>query len=107
MLNVECSMIVLGIDPGIAIVGYGIIDYIGNKFKVLDYGVIRTKSDLSYPERLELIFNGLNQIISSYNIDEIAVEELFFCKNVKTAIDVAHARGVIVLCGQLNKKPIY
>ena len=68
-------MIVLGIDPGIAIVGYGIIDYIGNKFKVLDYGVIRTKSDLSYPERLELIFNGLNQIISSYNIDEIAVEE--------------------------------
>lgn len=100
-------MIVLGIDPGIAIVGYGIIDYIGNKFKVLDYGVIRTKSDLSYPERLELIFNELNQIISSYNIDEIAVEELFFCKNVKTAIDVAHARGVIVLCGQLNKKPIY
>lgn len=100
-------MIVLGIDPGIAIVGYGIVEYTGNKFKVLDYGVIRTKPDLSYPERLELIFNALNKIISSYDIDDIAVEELFFSKNVKTAINVAHARGVIILSAQLNKKPVY
>ncbi len=100
-------MIVLGIDPGIAIVGYGIIEYTGNNFKLLDYGVITTKSNLAYPERLEIIFNRLNQIMTSFNIDEIAIEELFFSKNVKTAISVAQARGVIVLSAQLNTKPIY
>lgn len=100
-------MIVLGIDPGIAIVGYGIIEYKGNSFNMLDYGVIRTKSDIPYPQRLELIFNALNHIIASYNIDEIAIEELFFSKNVKTAISVAQARGVIVLSAQINKKNIF
>lgn len=100
-------MIVLGIDPGIAIVGYGIIEYKSNSFKVLDYGTIQTKAKTPYPERLEHLYKELDKLISSYDIDSISIEELFFNKNVKTAIEVAHARGVLVLCGQINKKKIY
>ncbi len=100
-------MIVLGIDPGIAIVGYGIIEYKGNKFRTLDYGVIRTRSDQPYPQRLKEIYKAMDSIIKNYQIDAIAIEELFFNKNVKTAIEVAHARGVLVLCSEFNECPTY
>ena len=73
-------MIILGIDPGIAIVGYGIIEYKNNKFKVIDYGAITTPSTMNDIKRLEKIYKGIYILIKNYNIDEVAVEELFFNK---------------------------
>lgn len=100
-------MIILGIDPGIAIVGYGIIEYKNNKFRVIDYGAITTPSTMNTNKRLERIYKGIDLLIKNYNIDEVGVEELFFNKNVKTAITVAQARGVILLACSHNDKPIY
>ena len=100
-------MIILGIDPGIAIVGYGIIEYKNNKFKVIDYGAIFTPASISTTKRLEKIYKGIDILIKNYNIDEVGIEELFFNKNVKTAITVAQARGVILLACSHNDKPIY
>lgn len=100
-------MIILGIDPGIAIVGYGIVEYKNNKFRVIDYGAITTPSTMNTTKRLERIYKGLDILIKNYNVDEVGVEELFFNKNVKTAITVAQARGVILLACSHNDKPIY
>lgn len=100
-------MIVLGIDPGIAIVGYGVVSYSENNFKVLSCGCITTSSDLGVPNRLEIIYDELLEIISSYEIDAVAIEELFFNKNSKTVIKVAEARGVAILTAVKNKIPIY
>jgi crossover junction endodeoxyribonuclease RuvC len=100
-------MIILGIDPGIAIVGYGIIEYKDNKFKVIDYGAITTPAHTNILSRLETIYKGINILIKNYNVDEIGIEELFFNKNVKTAITVAQARGVIMLACGHNDKPVY
>ena len=99
-------MIILGIDPGIAIVGYGVIEAVRGNFKAIDYGVITTPKEKSTPERLKMIEVALTKLIEQYNPEEIALEELFFQTNVKTAITVAEARGVILLtcinkCGKL------
>jgi crossover junction endodeoxyribonuclease RuvC len=90
-------MIILGIDPGIAILGYGLINYEGNKFTPIKYGAITTDSKTPMPERLGILHSSLSQLIKEYKIDAFAVEELFFNKNVKTALTVGHARGVILL----------
>ncbi len=100
-------MLILGIDPGIAIVGYGIVEYKNNKFKVIDYGAVTTPAKMSTDKRLALVYKGIDILIKNYNIDEVAIEELFFNKNVKTAITVAQARGVIMLACTHNGKPIY
>lgn len=100
-------MIILGIDPGLAIIGYGIIHYEGNSFKVIDYGAIRTPSTMSTPLRLKKIYDELNEIIVKYNPDAVAIEELFFNKNVKTAMLVAHARGIAVLSAVNSNKETY
>ena len=92
-------MRILGIDPGFAITGYSIIDYIGNKFKLIDNGAILTKAGVSFPQRLTKIYDDLNLIIDKYLPEAIAVEELFFNQNTKTAINVAQARGVILIVG--------
>ncbi len=92
-------MRVLGIDPGFAITGYSIIDYIGNKFKLIDSGAVLTKAGVSFPQRLTKIYDDLNLIIDEYSPDAIAVEELFFNQNTKTAINVAQARGIILIVG--------
>ncbi|GFN35134.1 crossover junction endodeoxyribonuclease RuvC [Tepidimicrobium xylanilyticum] len=95
-------MIILGIDPGLAIVGYGVIEYKGNRYRLLDYGVIRTDSNIFFPQRLKLIYDELSSIIDRFNPADLAVEELFFNKNVKTAIQVGQARGVEILAA-INK----
>ncbi|EFI42238.1 MULTISPECIES: crossover junction endodeoxyribonuclease RuvC [Peptoniphilus] len=100
-------MIILGIDPGFAIVGYGIIEVVGNKYKVLDYGAITTDSKMSFPLRLEKIYLKLEDLVKKYKPDDIAFEELFFNKNAKTAMAVSHARGVMILCGKLNHKELF
>lgn len=100
-------MIVLGIDPGIAIMGYGLVDFTGNKVRVIENGVLTTSSKTITPERLEILYDNLNDIIKEYSPDEFAIEELFFNQNVKTAITVGHARGIQILCAQKNNIPIY
>ena len=93
-------MRILGIDPGFAITGYSIIDYIGNKFRLITSGAITTNAGVSFPLRLEKIYDDLVQIITEYKPDAISVEELFFNNNAKTAINVAQARGVILVVGR-------
>lgn len=99
-------MIIVGFDPGLATLGYGVIRSEKGKNEMLDYGVILTPKDKNLAERLVLIEQGLKQIIEKFKPDEIAVEELFFAKNVTTGINVAHARGIILLtaikeCGRI------
>ena len=100
-------MRILGIDPGYGITGYSIIDYIGNKFKLIASGAIKTEAKMSFPLRLSEIFTDLNKIIDEYLPDAISVEELFFNNNVKTAINVAQARGVILVVGCQRGIPTY
>ena len=99
-------MIILGIDPGVATTGVGVIRYIGSKFTLIYYGIISTPANTALPIRLEQIQKELTTIISTYNPDAVAIEDIFFHKNVKTAINVAQARGVLLLTVQNNKKPI-
>lgn len=100
-------MRILGIDPGFAITGYSIIDYIGNRFQLIASGAIKTEARVSFPLRLSKIFTDLNQIIDEYEPDAIAVEELFFNNNAKTAINVAQARGVILVVGCQRNIPTF
>lgn len=98
------SYTILGIDPGIADTGYGIIqkDESGNLL-CIDYGSIKTMAKTGMPERLEIINKELNRIIKKYNPNLIAIEQLFFCNNAKTAIVVGQARGVAILTARQNK----
>lgn len=91
-------MIILGIDPGFAITGYGIIERKSNNYRVVDFGVITTEPSIELPQRLYHLYERLNEIIEQYRPDAFAIEELFFCKNIRTAINVAHARGVAIMC---------
>ncbi|MBQ8398309.1 MAG: crossover junction endodeoxyribonuclease RuvC [Clostridia bacterium] len=93
-------MIILGIDPGIAIVGWGVIEYSGNKFRTLGYGSIQTPKTDTTSRRLADIYAALGEIIDRYHPEQIAVEELFWNTNVTTGIRVAEARGVILLCAE-------
>lgn len=100
-------MRILGIDPGFAITGYSIIDYIGNRFKLITSGAVLTKAGESFPLRLLKLNNDLEEIIDTYKPDAISVEELFFNNNAKTAINVAQARGVILVVGCRKNVPTY
>lgn len=90
-------MRILGIDPGFAIVGWGVIEYSGSKFKVIGYGSIETPAHIPMEERLLMINRGIEELISTYRPEVMAVEELFFNTNITTGIRVAEARGVIVM----------
>jgi len=92
-------MIILGIDPGTAIIGYGLIEKEnrGQKLNLLKYGCIKTSSNLSTAERLKVLAAELNSLIKKHKPDIVAVEDIFFFKNLKTAIKVSQARGVILL----------
>lgn len=93
-------MIILGIDPGLAIVGWGVVEYRAGKFKPLGYGAIRTPAGVRTEERLAGIYRDLNTIIDHFHPEEMAVEELFFNTNITTGIRVAEARGIVLLCGE-------
>lgn len=90
-------MRVLGIDPGTAITGYGLVDEGAQGLALVDCGVITTPSDQLLPERLQTIYRGLGAVIEQYQPQAAAVEELFFSRNVRTALSVGHARGVALL----------
>lgn len=105
----ELYMIILGIDPGIAIVGWGVIDYggIGTKPKAVDFGAITTPSSMKTEDRLAEVYREINAVIKTYKPEAAAVEELFFNTNQKTGIIVAEARGTLLLACRLNDVPIY
>lgn len=88
-------MLVLGIDPGYAIIGYGLVDT--NGMKPLSYGVIRTEAGIPIEERLSEIYDNMCELLSTFRPDHVAIEKLYFNTNEKTAINVSQARGVIVL----------
>lgn len=90
-------MIILGIDPGYAIVGYGVLEYSNNKFKVIEYGAITTDSKENMFDRFKSIYDDICEVMERTKPDFMAIEELFFNSNQKTAINVAQARGVILL----------
>ncbi len=90
-------MLVLGIDPGTAITGYGIVRSEGQSLSHVTYGVISTSGDWSLPLRLQHLYRELRTLINKHNPTEAAVEQLFFARNVRTALSVGHARGVILL----------
>jgi crossover junction endodeoxyribonuclease RuvC len=100
-------MRILGIDPGYGKIGYGVLDKIGNKFKTFDYGVIYTDKDKNLPLRLYEIKQKITTLIEKYNPDESSVEDLFFFRNVTTAIQVGEARGVILVALVESEIPIY
>ncbi len=91
-------MVILGIDPGLGIMGYGFLEKKANDDTVpIDYGVVTTPKEETLPVRLQMLEAGINRLLAKYKPDEIAVEELFFSKNITTGIPVAHARGVTLL----------
>lgn len=100
-------MRILGIDPGYAIIGYGILDYQNSKFSVVDFGAITTPAGMDFNKRLELIFDEMMLIFLKYHPEAMAIEQLFYNTNAKTVIDVAQARGVIMLSAQKNNVPAY
>jgi len=100
-------MLILGIDPGLAISGYGMIKYSGNKFEVIEYGAVLTDSCEVFPKRLKYIYDSYNSIIDMYKPEAIAIEELFYNKNTKTAMAIAQARGVHILAAVNKNVPLY
>lgn len=96
-------MRILGIDPGTAITGFGLIDKKGNKLEAVKYGCIYTDSSWPLAKRLDKIYSEVKGLINDYQPAQMAVEELFFNTNAKTALSVGHARGVILLAGQQNQ----
>ncbi len=100
-------MVILGIDPGYAIVGWGVVEYKNSKFRVLGYGAITTDAGTPFPQRLQTIYNDMCYLFEKYKPDAMSMEKLFYNSNQKTVIDVAQARGVITLSAQLYQKDIY
>lgn len=100
-------MIILGIDPGTAICGYGVVEKENYNFKLLDYGAVNTPAGMALEDRLVRIYDGITALIKKYHPEEMAVEELFFNNNAKTALSVGHARGVVLLAGAHQHIPVY
>ena len=99
-------MRILGIDPGLAIMGYGVIDANGSRISYVNHGCVYTTPDMTMTDRLEILYKGTLELIDTFKPDVVSIEELFFAKNVKTGIAVAHARGVVLLtcikeCGRI------
>ncbi|NIA15475.1 MAG: crossover junction endodeoxyribonuclease RuvC [Nitrospiraceae bacterium] len=99
-------MRVLGFDPGTATTGYGVVDGKGNALRHVAHGVISTPAGLHFARRLEMIFEAAGQLIDTHQPDAVAIEKLFFSKNVTTGIAVAQARGVLALTAVQRHKPI-
>lgn len=99
-------MIILGIDPGTLIAGYGVIEKKGNIVRLLDVGVIKNGPDVSMPLRLKKIYSGLCGVIERYLPDEFAIETAFYSKNAQSALKIGQARGVAILAGVNHELPV-
>ena len=99
-------MNILGLDPGLATTGVGLIKKQGSKLSLIHYGIISTPATMAFEDRIESIYKQLNQLIDENEINEVAIEELFFNTNSKTAIKVAQARGVMILAAKNHTLPV-
>ena len=90
-------MIILGIDPGLATLGYGVIEVNNDRRRLIQFGTLTTPAGQPMPQRLRAIFQGMNQLMDIYNPDDVAFEELFFSKNITTGMAVSAARGVALV----------
>ena len=99
-------MVILGIDPGTASTGYGILT-INRNIRVTECGCIHTSADIEMPERLKIIYQRVSDLIEQYHPDEVAVEQIYFSKNSKTALSISQARGVIMLSASLAGKKVF
>ena len=97
---------ILGIDPGYAIVGFGVLDYDGVNFSPIEYGAVLTEAGVPFPERLRAIHEVIEFIFNIFKPDCMAIERLYFTTNQKTAIDVAQARGITVLSAAIRNVPV-
>jgi crossover junction endodeoxyribonuclease RuvC len=93
----QVCRVILGLDPGTASTGFGVISVVGNRLQALDYGVMQTPAGMALEKRLELIFTDMNELLAKHHPTATAVESLFFNVNVRTALAVGHARGVTLL----------
>ena len=100
-------MVILGIDPGYATVGYGVLEYQQGRFRVMDYGAVTTPAGADFPSRLQMIFEGITELCERFKPDCMSVEELFFNTNITTGIQVGHARGVILLAAKQKGVPSF
>ena len=100
-------MLILGIDPGYAIIGWGVIRFERGKYIPVDFGAITTNAGVPFNRRLEQIYDQLNELLDTHHPDAVAVEKLYFQTNAKTAIDVAQARGVTMLALQQHGMPVF
>ena len=100
-------MVILGVDPGYAIVGYGVVRVQNSRYQPLEHGAIVTKAEEVFVRRLEIIYDALTEVLEKWKPDAISIEKLYFQNNQKTAIGVAEARGVILLAAQKAHVPIF
>lgn len=100
-------MIILGIDPGLATMGWGVIETDGSRHRLLQYGTLGTPAGEAFPIRLRSIFSGVQQLIDTFQPDDIAFEELFFARNVTTALQVGAARGVALVAASQHTENLY
>ena len=100
-------MRVLGIDPGYAIVGWGVVEYQGNRFTPVDFGAVTTQAGQPFEQRLERVYRGVLQVMETYRPEALAIEQLFYQHNQTTVIGVAEARGVILLAASQAGVPIF
>ena len=100
-------MIILGIDPGYAIVGWGLVQYEHGRFRPLRFGAITTPAEMPFADRIDAIYRELTAILAATKPDAMAVERLYFQNNQKTAIDVAQARGVVLLAAKHQEVAVY
>ncbi|MCW9097416.1 MAG: crossover junction endodeoxyribonuclease RuvC [Ignavibacteriaceae bacterium] len=98
-------MIILGVDPGTNITGYGLIEYTNNKFRRISHGVIKLPSSKSLSQKLEIIYNELDKLLKRYKPDEFVIETAFYGKNVQSVLKIGYARGVSILAAIHNKVP--
>ena len=100
-------MVILGIDPGLARLGYGVIEVDGDKRRVIQFGMLTTPAGVPMPKRLQQLWRGMNQLMDTYKPDEVAFEELFFSKNITTGMSVSMARGVALVAVAERTENLY
>lgn len=100
-------MRVLGIDPGYAIVGWGVTEYVGNRFTPVGFGAVTTEAGVDFEQRLRQVYDGILEVMQTYKPEALSIEKLFYQHNQTTVIGVAEARGVILLAAAQCGIPIY
>ncbi len=100
-------MVVLGIDPGSRVTGYGVIDWQNNRFRYIDSGCIRLKATMTVEQRLRAIFEGVDQLIGAYKVQILSIEQIFMHQNPQSALKLGQARGAVLVAAGLANIPVY